>query len=124
MIATQVQVSQDTEFLARIAIEGLQDKKGHDIKLLDMRAIENTLLDFIVICSGTSDTHVDALMQGVEESLAKTLTLAPYSKEGLTKREWILLDYIDVVVHIFKKDRRAFYSLEELWGDAIITDFN
>ncbi len=123
MIATQVHVSQDTTFMARIAIAGLQDKKGLDIKLLDMRTIKNSLLDYVVICSGTSDTHVDALRQGVEESLAKTLGINPYSKEGITKREWILLDYIDIVVHIFKKERRAFYSLEELWGDAIITDF-
>ncbi len=123
MIKTKTQTSQDSALLARMAIAGLQDKKGLDIKLLDMRSIKNSILDYMVICSGSSDTHVDALMDGVEKCVSDTLGISPYSKEGTSKKEWILIDYVDVVVHIFKKERRAFYSLEDLWGDAIITDF-
>lgn len=113
----------DSPKLAEVIVQGLQEKKGLEITVLDLRQIKNAVADYFVICSGTSDTHVDALRDGVEDEVAKHLAQFPWRKEGLAGKEWILLDYIDVVVHIFQKQRRQFYALEELWGDALITNY-
>lgn len=97
------------------------EKKANDIAILDLRKVKNAVADFFVICTGTSDTQVDAITESVEQEVYKALHLHPYSREGKGNKEWILLDYFDAVVHVFKQDRRAFYALEELWGDAKIT---
>lgn len=104
--------------LSRIIAEGMLEKKGIDVVIMDLRKVKNAVTDFFVICSGNSDTQVEALMNSVEEQVYKHLGEWPWQKEGKTNREWILLDYVNVVAHIFKKDRRQFYGLEELWGDA------
>jgi ribosome-associated protein len=108
----------DAEMLSRIIAEGMLEKKGIDVVIMDLRKAKNAVTDFFVICSGNSDTQVEALMNSVEEQVHKHLGEWPWQKEGKTNREWILLDYVNVVAHIFKKDRRQFYGLEELWGDA------
>lgn len=121
MITTRVQAkpqTADAELLSRIVAEGMLEKKGIDIVILDLRKAKNAITDFFVICSGNSDTQVEALMNAVEEQVYKRLGEWPWHKEGKTHCEWILLDYVNVVVHIFKKERRLFYGLEELWGDA------
>jgi ribosome-associated protein len=97
------------------------EKKGIDIVILDLRPIKSAVTDYFVICSGNSDTQVEALMNAVEEQVHKTTGEDPWHREGKENREWILLDYVDVVVHIFKKDRRSFYGIEDLWGDAEVT---
>jgi ribosome-associated protein len=114
----------NTEKLCKIVIEGMQEKKGLDIVVLDLRGLKGAVTDFFVICSGNSDTQVEALMKSVEEQVYKQTGEDPWHKEGVMNREWILLDFVDVVAHIFKKDRRKFYGLEELWGDADITFIN
>ncbi|MCS7018843.1 MAG: ribosome silencing factor [Cytophagales bacterium] len=111
----------NAELLSRIVAEGMLEKKGIDIVILDLRKVKNAVTDFFVICSGNSDTQVEALMDSVEEQVYKHLGEWPWQKEGKANREWILLDYVNVVAHIFKKERRLFYGLEELWGDAEIT---
>ncbi|WP_250630851.1 ribosome silencing factor [Rhodoflexus caldus] len=108
----------DAEMLSRIIAEGMLEKKGIDVVIMDLRKAKNAVTDFFVICSGNSDTQVEALMNSVEEQVHKHLGEWPWQKEGKANREWILLDYVNVVAHIFKKDRRQFYGLEELWGDA------
>jgi ribosome-associated protein len=110
-----------SELLSDLVIQGMQDKKAQDIVVLDLRKVKSAIADFFVICTGTSDTQLDAIGDSVEDAIFKAVAENPWQREGKQNREWILLDYVDVVVHIFKKSRREFYDLEELWGDAKIT---
>ena len=91
---------------------------------MDLREIKNAVTDFFVICSGSSDTQMDAISQSIEEEIHKHSKQNPWKTEGRQNKEWILLDYVDVVVHVFNKEKRIFYGLEELWGDAKITQIN
>ena len=102
--------------IAEIAANSALDRKALDIVILDLRGL-SAFTDYFVICSGTSDTHVDGIAQNIEDELREHNTKL-WHREGTKKSSWILLDYIDVIVHIFLKDAREFYSLERLWGDA------
>tara|TARA_Y100000768_G_scaffold284571_1_gene219092 strand:+ start:970 stop:1344 length:375 start_codon:yes stop_codon:yes gene_type:complete len=97
---------------------GISDVKGQDIEMIDLRKIENRICDFYIICSGSSNTHVSAILDSVKKKVSKTLKEKPSHTEGEENAEWILLDYINVVVHIFQKQVRDFYRIEELWGDC------
>lgn len=108
--------------LADIVVNGMAEKKATDIRILDLREVKNAIADFFVVCSANSDTQIDAISDSVEAEVHKTTQANPWKKEGKVNKEWILIDYVDVVAHIFKKDKREFYSLEELWGDAQITE--
>lgn len=108
------------EILSRKVIEGLQDKKGQDIILMDLRNVNGAICDFFVICTGTSDRHVSALSESVEDLVRKELQDRPISRTGQQIGEWVLLDYVDVVVHVFQAEKRKFYDIEGLWGDAEI----
>ena len=101
-------------------VQGMLEKKGQDVVVMDLRNVKNAICDYFVLCSGTSDTQIDAISQSVEEEVYKVTRQDPWHREGKTNREWILLDYVDVVAHVFKKERRTFYDLEQLWGDAEI----
>jgi ribosome-associated protein len=114
-------VEPKTAELSDLVVQGMAEKKAHDIVVLDLRNVKNAVADYFIICSGNSDTQIDAICDSVEEFVYKASKQSPWKKEGKQNKEWILLDYIDVVAHIFKKDKRDFYSLEELWGDAVIT---
>jgi ribosome-associated protein len=83
--------------------------------------VKNAFADFFVVCAGTSDTQIDAIADSVDKEVWEATRTNPKSIEGKSNREWILLDYYDVIVHVFKKDKREFYKLEELWGDAQFT---
>jgi ribosome-associated protein len=107
--------------LSELIAKGMGEKKGLDIAILDLRKVKNSITDFFVICSGNSDTQLDALANSVEDEVYKVSKIDPWQKEGKANGEWILIDYVDVVAHIFHKDRRQHYDLEELWGDAIVT---
>ena len=108
--------------LSDLVAKGMAEKKALDITVMDLREVGNAIADFFVICSANSDTQIDAISDSVEEEVFKATQLNPWKREGKTNREWILIDYVDVVAHIFKKDKREFFSLEELWGDAHITE--
>ncbi len=110
-----------SEQLSKIVVKGMQEKKALDIMVLDLRNVANSIADFFIICSGNTDTQVNAISESVEETVNKKDKQNPWHKEGNRNNEWVLLDYVDVVVHIFKKDRREFFALEDLWGDAKIT---
>ena len=97
---------------------GISDVKGQDIEMIDLRKIENRICDYYIICSGSSNTHVSAILDSVKKKVSKTLKEKPSHTEGEENAEWILLDYINVVVHIFQKQVRDFYGIEELWGDC------
>ncbi len=119
-----MRINKNNEFTAEqirdFVVRGMQEKKAQDIVVMDLRKVKNAICDYFVLCSGTSDTQIDALSNSVEEEVHKASKINPWHKEGKLNREWILLDYVDVVVHVFKKDRRSFYDLEQLWGDADI----
>lgn len=100
-------------------ISGIEDVKGQDIDILDLREIENTVCDYFIICSGTSRTHVNAIAGSVEKTVSKKLKEKPWHVEGSMNSEWILIDYVNVVVHVFQKHTREFYDIEGLWGDAV-----
>ena len=108
----------ETDQLITQIIRGIEDVKGQDIEILDLRDIENTVCDYFIICNGTSNTQVNAIVSSIEKSVSKTLKEKPWHVEGSDNAEWILLDYVHVVVHVFQKHIREFYDLEGLWGDA------
>ena len=110
-----------SEQLSQVVAKGMQEKKAEDIVLMDLRKVSNAVADFFVICSGTSDTHIEAIADSVDKEVSAVDGESPWHKEGVNNKTWVLLDYVDVVVHIFNKDKRVFYELEELWGDAKIT---
>ena len=107
--------------LVDLVVKGMQEKKGHAITIIDLREVKSAVADYFVICSANTDTQVDAIRNSIEEEVWKASAQNVWMKEGLQNREWILLDYADVVAHIFRTDRREFYGLEDLWGDADIT---
>ena len=112
----------EASILVDLVVKGMQEKKAHNIKIIDLRNLKSAFADYFVIATGNSDTQVDAIGDSVEEVVYKTMQHSPFHKEGKENREWILIDYIDVVAHVFSKEKRAFFALEELWGDGEITD--
>jgi ribosome-associated protein len=114
---------QESTSISELVVYGIQEKKGNEIVRLDLRNIHSSVADYFVICHAESSTQVNAIAQSVEDEVFKALKLEPWRKEGLQQSEWIILDYIDVVVHIFKTDKREFYGIEDLWGDAEMKSF-
>jgi ribosome-associated protein len=121
-LMTKKQVSADE--LIAVIIKGIDDVKGENIQLLDLRDIENTVCDYFIICSGNSNTQVNAISGSVQKVVSKEIKDKPWHVEGETNAEWVLMDYVNVVVHIFQKHVRDFYDIESLWGDAKITQIN
>lgn len=110
--------SVDSEQLCECIVEGMQENKAKDIVVLDLRDISNSVTDFFIICSGDSTTQVDGISNSVLRTTRKELNERPWQQEGKGNSEWVLLDYVNVVAHIFYKDARSFYDLEDLWADA------
>jgi ribosome-associated protein len=110
-----------SDLLSTLVIKGLQEKKGLEITLIDLKNINNAVADYFVIASGSSDTHTSSLADSVEYEVKKATGEFPIAREGKNNGQWVLLDYANVVVHVFQKETREFYSLEKLWGDAKIT---
>jgi ribosome-associated protein len=108
--------------LSSLIVKGMQEKKANDIVLMDLRKVKNAVADFFVICSGNSDKQLDAIADSIDAEVYKGLNENPWHVEGKNNKEWMILDYTNVVAHIFRKDRRSFYALEKLWGDAEITE--
>lgn len=102
-------------------IKGIEEVKGTDIQLFDLRDLENTVTSYFIICTGTSNTQVSAISGSVQKMVSKELQDKPWHIEGESNAEWILMDYVNVVVHIFQKHTREFYDIESLWGDAKVT---
>lgn len=104
--------------LSEVIVSGIQEVKGKNISVLDLSKLENAICDYFVICNGDSSTQVESIARSVEKETKKILNEKPWHSEGVQNAEWILLDYVNVVVHIFHTEKRDFYNLEELWGDA------
>lgn len=113
-----------SEELSRLIVKGMEEKKGTDITVLDLREVKGAVSDFFVICSGSSDTQIQAISESVQKEVKESTNESPWRKEGYTNREWILMDYVSVVAHIFKSDKREFYAIEDLWGDAKSTSLD
>ncbi len=113
-----VETVESINILIEKILKGISDVKGQNIQMIDLRKIENRICDFYIICTGSSNIHVSAILESVKKKVSKTLKEKPSHTEGEENAEWILLDYINVVVHIFQKNVRDFYNIEELWGDC------
>ena len=110
-------------YLSEIAVHGIQEKKGNDIVRLDLRKLNSSVSDYFVVCNADSSTQVKAIADSVEEEIFKATQTNPWRKEGFETAEWIILDYFDIVVHVFKTEKRDFYGIEDLWGDAQATSY-
>jgi len=107
--------------LLDLVIKGIQEVKGEDITVLDLRKIDNSVCDYFVICTGRSNTNAKAIADSVEKETELGADDSPWHIEGKDNAEWIILDYSELVVHIFTEESRDFYHLEDLWADAEIT---
>ena len=109
-----------TEILRNEIISGMQEKKAKEIVSIDLRSVKNSVADFFIICHADSKTHVEAIADSVEEYVFRKTGEYPHHKEGYANAEWILLDYVNAVAHIFRNEQRVFYGIERLWADAEI----
>lgn len=116
---TKKSVNNDA-LLANI-IKGIEEVKGNDIDILDLREIDNSACDYFVICNGTSNTQVNAIVSSIQKTVSKELHDKPWHVEGSENAEWVLMDYVNIVVHVFQTHIREYYNIESLWGDAKIT---
>ena len=110
-------LSRESEIFSTI-IKAIQDKKGENIVSLDLRQIPEAVADFFVICEANSNTQVRAIADFVEDQVQRFTGETPYKYEGFTAQQWILVDYVNVVVHVFQPETRQFYGLEDMWSDA------
>ena len=113
-------VGRKSDVLVKIIIESIKQHKGKEVVSLDLRGIETAVCDFFIICHGTSNTHIASITENVRKDISKQMREKPWHTEGEANKEWILMDYFNVVVHIFNKEKRNFYKLENLWADANI----
>ncbi len=116
-------IKNDTKVLLEQVIASMQDKKAKDIVSIDLSKIENSITNYFVICNGTSTTQVDSIYDNIIDNVNENLNIKPFHKEGYENSEWILIDYFDIVVHIFIGDTRKFYKLEELWADGVLKEY-
>jgi ribosome-associated protein len=113
-------VRKKSDFLAKAIIKSIKQHKGKEVVSLDLRGIKTAVCDFFIICHGTSSTHLASIAENVRKDVSNLLKEKPWYTEGESNKEWILMDYFDVVVHLFNKEKRGFYKLESLWADAQI----
>lgn len=113
--------SASTDVLLTCIIKGIEDVKGNDIDILDLREIDTAVCDYFIICNGSSNTQVNAIVNSVQKLVSKELKDKPWHVEGTDNAEWVLMDYVSIVVHVFQKQIREYYNIEGLWGDAKIT---
>jgi len=114
--------SKNATLLTEVVIEGMKNNKAEDIVLLDLGGIENAVCKYFVICTGKSSTQIEGIANSIVRTTREELKERPWHQEGKGTSEWILLDYVDVVIHVFSKELRAYYELEELWADAKRTE--
>ncbi len=115
--STVVKLTRNSKIFKAI-IKAIQDKKGEHILSLDLRKIPEAVSDFFIICQANSNTQLKAIADFVEEEVKNNCDEAPYKHEGRQAQQWILIDYVNVVVHIMLPEPRKFYQLEEMWSDA------
>lgn len=107
-----------TNILLEHIVLAINEMKGKEIITLDLQKIDTSPCKYFIICTGTSNTHANAIESNIKKNISKKVGDKPYGVEGTNKGEWILMDYVDIVIHIFQKNIRDFYNIENLWGDA------
>ena len=107
----------------KTVIDAMQELKGVDVTLLDLRNIHEASADYFVICHGTSSTHISGITDRIQKNIWETLGERPFHIEGRQGKHWLLLDYFTVVVHVFDREKRDFYDIEHLWSDAVVLKF-
>ncbi|GGC91526.1 ribosomal silencing factor RsfS [Flavobacterium lutivivi] len=110
-----------TDVLLASIIKGIEEVKGNDIDILDLRDIDTSVCEYFIICNGSSNTQVNAIVNSIQKIVSKELKDKPWHVEGTDNGEWVLMDYVNIVVHVFQKHIREYYNIEGLWGDAKIT---
>ena len=110
--------------ILKIIVQAIQEKKGEKIVSLDLRKIPEAVADFFIICEASNPTQLKAIADNIEEQVKIKCEESPYKHEGRQAQQWILIDYINIVVHIMLPEPRKFYQLEELWSDAPLTEYN
>ena len=113
----------ETNILLEHIVDAIIDIKGNKIMSLDLRKVESAICKYFVICTGTSDTHTNAIKGNIKKFISKKIGENPSHVEGTSKSEWILIDYFDIIVHIFQENTRNFYNIEDLWADAIVKKY-
>lgn len=106
--------------LANALVEGILEKKGDEILVLDLKKLPHAMADYFIICEASNERQVNAIADQLEREVRKKIKEKPWHVEGKENLEWVLIDYFNVVVHIFKKETRKFYALEDLWADGEI----
>lgn len=104
-----------------LIIQGIEDVKGSNITLFDLKKIDTAVCDYFVFCNGNSNTQVNAIVNSIQKVVSKETHDKPWHVEGTENGEWVLMDYVNIVVHVFQKHIREYYNIEDLWGDAQIT---
>jgi len=112
-----------TERLNHSIIEGIRDKKGKRIVLLDLRRLGDAPADFFIICEGDSNTHIKAISDSIYKKVKEEMLTMPSHVEGSQNAKWVLMDYFNTIVHVFYPETREFYDIEQLWSDADFTEF-
>jgi ribosome-associated protein len=115
-----IKVLSNNNLLLDNIVEGIMERKGHDIVDLDLRKVQNAICDHFIICHAESNTQVNAIADSIEKRVRENLKQQVSHREGLENAMWVLLDFTDIIVHVFQKQFRDYYRLEELWGDARI----
>lgn len=113
-------IKDSSDALCKAVIDGMKEKKAEDIVCLDLRNIKNAFTDFFVICHANSKVQIEAIGRSIEEIVEKKTGEEPVHKEGYANAEWILLDYTNIIAHVFQKEKRDFFGIERLWADAEI----
>lgn len=108
----------DSKTIIDTIIDGISELKAEDIKILDLREIENAFCEYFIVCSGNSNTHVASIAGALEKKVRNEIQERPWHVEGTENAHWILLDYTNIIVHVFQKQYREYYDIESLWGDA------
>jgi ribosome-associated protein len=121
---TKTQQALSSEKLADIAIKGIQEKKGNEIVKLDLRKLDHAIADYFIVCHANSTTQVSSIADSVEDEIRKTTGEKPIAVEGKRNGKWVLIDFANVMVHVFQKEFREHYALEDLWADALIEQIN
>jgi len=117
----KVATSDETSSFLDAIVDGMHEKKAKNVTIVNLTGVENRICDFFVICDADSKTHVEAIADSVQDVVRKKTNEKPFHAEGYENAEWILIDYINIVAHVFQKEIRDYYNLEALWADAEIT---
>lgn len=120
----QSPTSENSTELAGAIVDAILDKKGHQVVKIDLREIQEAVTDYFIVCHGDSDVQAKAIAGNVEKEIKEKFGTKPFFSEGQSQADWVLLDYFDVVVHVFQREKRDFFQLEELWSDGTVTRYD